>query len=222
MTEALATLQSGQGIASLDAALSAAIADVYLALGDTSAAVEAANLAVSEDQASPEMKYVAARMEWHDDRLVEALEHIVEYRAARQDVDGALLHCAILGYLGDQLGDERCYEQVLKILDQVHDQGLDALRTRIVTLARLNQVQAAVDLLPALVQASSDEDIGHSLEHAVAAIVRTLPLEDLVERENLLKRIERIAGVSTFNSPRNRIYPRSPRRNSRDPLCPGR
>ncbi len=151
--DALASLTAAYGVGPLDALVSAAMADVYLAMDDAGQAVEHASRAIREAPEQAELKYVAARMEWHADKVWDALEHIVEYRLSNSDdPDGALLHCALLGYIGDQFDDSRCFERIITILGERPISGLDAIRTRALALARLKRPDEAVALLPTILQ----------------------------------------------------------------------
>lgn len=193
--EALETLQTAHGVAHLDALVSAAMADAHLALGDANQAVMSARRAMVEDPSRPELKYVAARMEWHNDQVWDALEHIVQYRAQRDDPDGALLHCALLGYLGDQLGDDRCYERVLEILADSRAEGLDAARTKAVALARLHRPTEALAIVPDLLTAKADDDdVRRAAENVASAIVRSISLDDRNATTEIVTEIERVVG----------------------------
>ncbi len=193
-------LTAARGLGSIDALVQAALADAELALGHPKRAVEEARRAVEIAPGVIEMRFVLARMEWHDDRVWDALEHIIEFRAQRpEDPQGVLLHCALLGFIGDRAGDPSCYERVLAILRQSPSADVDAYQAYGVASARSGRQSDAIRSIRQLVRLEHVRDQAlHAAHHVAAAVVQALSYEDPVKVIATLDSVDGLVGSTAL------------------------
>lgn len=146
-----------------------ALAEALLAVEDrASDARVAAAKAVAAAPAETAPRYIAARVAWRTDHVWEALEHVTVFRAfAPTDPDGLVLHGAILGYLGDTVGDRQLYERAQELFAEAVASRPDSLGRLGVVKARLGQWRDA--LLTARELASAQSDPEDVLDAALAA-----------------------------------------------------
>jgi len=97
----------------------AALADALLAAGEPQEAATVVDDALQQDPNAGELRYLAARIRFHDERPAEALAHILAFRAvAPHDGPGLLLHGSILGRLADVSGEDQLYQDAINLFEQ--------------------------------------------------------------------------------------------------------
>lgn len=103
----------------------------------------------SDPDGRPAAMFLAARVYWHADRPFAALTQAAAFRAVQpEDREGALIHGAILGYIGDMTGDDDAYRQAMRSFCDVPAEGHQGvLRLRAMTAARLGDWREALDYL---------------------------------------------------------------------------
>lgn len=90
--------------------------EVLMALQDLAAAQVLARQSAEEFPNAPELRYLAARVDFHAGAPVHALRHVALYRqAAPKAGAGLMLHGQILGQLGDLLRDRSLYSEALAL-----------------------------------------------------------------------------------------------------------
>jgi tetratricopeptide (TPR) repeat protein len=196
--EAQSVLETARGVGHIDGLVSAALADANLAQGNTKKAVTLARRALAEAPDRPEMKFVLARMEWHDDRVWDALEHVVAFREARpDDPNGIVLHGAILGILGDRTADPALYRRALELLSPLARDSVEAAHTYGTALARLGRIRDAERVLRRIAREwGADETASHAADHIANAILASLSAADRLTALNVIDRVEDVRGAS--------------------------
>jgi Flp pilus assembly protein TadD len=127
-----------------------ALAEAYLAAGRPRQALGVSTHIVAD---RAEVLFVRARMEWHCNRIWSALESIVQFRTTRpDDLDGLMLHGAILGHVGDLASDRRAYATAYLLFRRVlrDTRSPDVYRLYGLTAARLgwwSRVRETVEYL---------------------------------------------------------------------------
>ena len=106
-------------------------------------------LEVADSDGRPAAMFLAARVYWHADQPYAALTQAAAFRAVQPaDPEGAMIHGAILGYIGDTTSDKEAYRQAMRsFLDISVDDHPGALRLRAMTAARLGNWREALDYL---------------------------------------------------------------------------
>jgi transcriptional regulator with XRE-family HTH domain len=138
----------------------AARAEALSEAGRNDEAVAAAYRALSAAPETPEMLYIAARVEWHANRPWDALGHVAAFRGHKPlDSQGAMLHGAILGFLGDQTGDSAAYEAALQCFAvALASDGCHARRLYARALSRLGRTREAIDQAREILASSSCDE----------------------------------------------------------------
>ncbi len=106
-------------------------------------------LDVAEPDGRPAAMFLAARVYWHANQPYAALTQAAAFRAIQpDDPEGAMIHGAILGYIGDATGDDEAYRQAMRsFCDIPADDHPGVLRLRAMTAARLGDWREALDCL---------------------------------------------------------------------------
>jgi hypothetical protein len=151
----------------------------------------------------PQPRYLLARVDWHCDRIFEALQHVVEYRAqAPEDPKGLLLHGSILGVLGDRSGDKQAYRLALKLFTEASKYGeLDAIRLIGVTTGRLGQWSRSLASARHLVRLEPDRG-RESAEQVVHQALQFMDYSDLVQLRHATDEASLILGPDSVKGPR--------------------
>lgn len=104
-------------------------------------------MAEADGEEIPAAAFLAARVHWHADRPLQALERIGAFRSHRPaDREGILLHGAILGHLGDLHSDSACHEAALRLFESIpSDSEPEVLRLIAMTAARLGRWRDALN-----------------------------------------------------------------------------
>lgn len=134
-------------------AASAIRVDAYLELDDIESARAEARSAVQALPTEPQPYLMAARVEFHGHRPIEALQHIVIFRKHdADDAEGLMLHGSILGQLGDELEAPNLYGQALELFRRARPtEGSRALTKIGLTVARMGRWRLALRLARSLV-----------------------------------------------------------------------
>lgn len=172
--KALGVLESARGLGYSDWLLDAGLADAYLDSGDARRAVEVARRACDAAPDVPEVHYQLARMLWHHDEPMEALEEVVRFRTYEPDApDAVLLHASVLGLLGDRTGDTRLYRRVRDVVRPLVERGAaEAQAMEGQALGSLGDWRAAFRIARELLRRPDDDgDIRHRAWHIVKATV---------------------------------------------------
>lgn len=180
----------------------AAFAEAHLELDQLRAARREADRALIESAGSPEARYLAARIAWHDDRVWEALGHIAVFRAAEpDDPAGLLLHGSVLGFIGEQGAGEAAYAQALPLFEAAIPSGqCEAIRLYAQTLARLGNWREAFRRATVLLE-MTDHDLEthrHRVDHIVVDAIERTWAEDPVATEPIVKEAIRRFGPSPW------------------------
>jgi transcriptional regulator with XRE-family HTH domain len=106
-------------------------------------------LEVADAGGRPAAMFLAARVYWHANRPYEALSLVAAFRALQpNDLDGAVVHGAILGYIGDSTGDQEAYRLAMNTFREIPvDKHHGVLRLRAMTAARLGDWRDALECL---------------------------------------------------------------------------
>lgn len=143
-----------------------ALAEALLASeGREDDARAAARKAVAAAPGEAPPRYVAARAAWSTNHVWEALEQVTVFRAlVPTDPDGIVLHAAILGYLGDTVGDTELYERAEELFVEAMPARPDTLSRLGVVRARLGRWREAITVAEELASAGDDpEDVIEAL-----------------------------------------------------------
>lgn len=197
--DARQVLESALTLGHIDPLVGSALADAYLALGKSRRAVEVMRVARDQAPDVPDMAYLLARVEWHDNQVWASLEHVIEFRAARpQDEEGILLHAALLGLIGDRTSDVTCYRRVIELIGELRTKGGDALASLGTAEARLGHTSKAIAALRHLRREHGDEEAHlHGVSQIAIAIVASLPV-DHSRRTEILGTVELLVGSDAF------------------------
>lgn len=126
-------------------------AEALLELDRVADAVKIAEhlLEVADPAGRPAAMFLAARVYWHANLPYAALTQAAGFRAVQpEDAEGALIHGAILGYIGDTGGDTDAYRQARRCFNDIPaDEHPGVLRLRAMTAARLGEWREALDCL---------------------------------------------------------------------------
>jgi tetratricopeptide (TPR) repeat protein len=185
--DARAALRKAVGVGPLDAPVHAALADTYLALGQAHQAVTHASQAVTIAPDVAGLRYVLARMEWHANLVADALEHLVECRAAMpHDEDATLLFASVLGLLGDRTGDASFYRRAIEAVEPLATTAPGAAQALGGALSRLGRTDDAVRLMQRIVRDRTGEEDWLQVAQAIGDMV----LEDApIDRRSALARV---------------------------------
>lgn len=150
----------------ISVAASAVRIDAWLELEDIDAARAEALSSIDAFSSEPAPHLMAARVEFHGKRPVEALQHIVRFRGQEPDhSEGLMLHGSILGQLGDELEAPNLYDRALDLFRRARPfEGARALTKIGLTVARQGRWRLALRLAQSL-RANEDAE-------GVPAVVR--------------------------------------------------
>jgi tetratricopeptide (TPR) repeat protein len=134
-------------------AASAVRIDAFIELGDIGAARAEAQSAIEALPGEPQPNLMAARVEFHGQRPVDALQQIVMFRGRDpDDPEGLMLHGSILGQLGDELEAPNLFEHALALFRRARPtEGSRALTKIGLTVARMGRWRLALRLARSLV-----------------------------------------------------------------------
>jgi transcriptional regulator with XRE-family HTH domain len=191
--------------------IAAARADAYVELGIDRRAMDEVRKAVALAPGIPEARYHAARTAWHTNRIWEALDHIVVYRAAEPDnPDGVTLHGSILGYIGSEHDDEDALRRALALFKKlVATKRCEAIRLYAVTAAHLGEWKVALRAASRFLAHRGDGGAGqcehtragldhrhYVLEHFLPDVFEALEDRSVEEREAAVAEAEARFGTS--------------------------
>lgn len=168
-------------------AASAVRVDAFLELDDIEAARAEARSAIEAVRGEPQPYLMAARVEFHGQRPVDALQHIVIFRGQDpDDSEGLMLHGSILGQLGDELEAPNLYAQALELFRRARPaEGPRALTKIGLTLARLGRWRLALRLARTLasgVSADGAAPVVRAALRTAEAAGELSPAVELAER----------------------------------------
>jgi tetratricopeptide (TPR) repeat protein len=182
--------------ATLGSAASAIRIDAWLELDDVAAARAEALSAIDAFATEPASYLMAARVEFHGKRPVEALQHIVRFRERQpDDSEGLMLQGSILGQLGDELDAQNLYGQALELFRRARRaEGPRALTKIGLTVARQGRWRLALRLARSL-RANGDAE---GVLPVVRAALMTAEARD--ELEAAIELAERWTAPTTWTT----------------------
>jgi hypothetical protein len=126
-------------------------------------------------------------MEWHANLVADALEHLMECRAAMpDDEDATLLYASVLGLLGDRTGDASFYRRAAEAVEPLAATSPGAAQALGGALSRQGRIDEAVRLMQRIVRERSGEEDWLQVAQAIGDIV----LEDApTDRRPALARV---------------------------------
>jgi transcriptional regulator with XRE-family HTH domain len=156
-------------------------------------------VAEADERSGPLAAYSAARAYWHADRPFKALEQVSAYRVTEpNDPVGAMLHGAILGYIGDSTGQKETYALAMDVFRKLPEAEPETWRLRAMTAARLGEWREALDAVSRSVALGGDRPaekataaklVADCLDHIRDAGTLDLAL-DVVAEAGLLEEVE--------------------------------
>jgi transcriptional regulator with XRE-family HTH domain len=173
----LALGQANEALKALEAAgtswiANAARAEALMAAERHAEAIALADRLFADADAEqlPAAAFLAARVYWHADQPLRALERIGAFRAVQpDDREGILLHGAILGHLGDLQADHSCHEAALALFEAAGHDDPETMRLLAMTAARLGRWRHALDTAKRMKDASAE---GAGYERSASGIAR--------------------------------------------------
>jgi excisionase family DNA binding protein len=165
--EAAAELSQVDPPAGLRWNVKAALAEAWLAAGQPAKAEAVVRRAIEEEPGVAELRYLTARIQFHDGRPAEALQHIVAFRNAQPDDDaGLLLHGSILGVLGDVSGEDASYVEAKRLLERARPGAPDPARVLLsLAAARLGHWEESLRYAAAA-RETMEPSVAEELVHA--------------------------------------------------------
>lgn len=164
-------------------AASAIRIDALLELDDIGAARTEAQHAIEVLATEAEPYLLAARVEFHGDRPVDALQYIVVFRERDQDdSEGLMLHGSILGQLADELGAPSLYGHALALFRRARPtEGARAVTKIGLALARLGRWRLALRVARSLSLGAQAEAVSVVVRAALRAAEASDALADAVD-----------------------------------------
>lgn len=164
-------------------AASAVRIDAFLELDDIEAARAEAQGAIKALPTEAGPYLMAARVEFHGHRPVEALQHIVIFRERDpDDSEGLMLQGSILGQLADELGTPTLYEHALRLFRRARAMEGPRAVTKIgLTLGRLGRWRLALRVARSLSSEKQAEGVSVVVRAALRAAEASGDLSAAVE-----------------------------------------